>query len=358
MGNSEYYTFYIIACIAFSLVINILLLKFLKSPGIKNQETLVAQRWSGTSKPTVGGISFYVIFLFSLVFSSVWSSEESSFQELGILISATVAFIAGLADDSFNTRPLLKLISQISCAIILIYSGLYIRIFSYEWLNYLITIFWVVGVMNSINMLDNMDGITTVVSIFIILFFIVSVAFNGEIFSSQMIMWTGVVSALIGFLILNWHPSKIFMGDTGSQFLGLLLAAGAIQYSWNIGIDSPLTSFDWRRIFIPILVFLLPLVDTATVSINRLSHGQSPMVGGRDHTTHNLSYLGLRDNFVALIFTIIAMINTTLALFLTFITSFTIFWTIVCGLYILTIFLSLFIITRYNLNRKKFSYKP
>jgi UDP-GlcNAc:undecaprenyl-phosphate GlcNAc-1-phosphate transferase len=130
------------------------------------------------------------------------------------------------------------------------------------------------------------------------------------------ILIIGVLAALSGFLFFNWHPSRMFMGDTGSQFLGVFLAYLAIRFLWNT--PSPAGAWETpRQIVMPLIALLLPIVDTTVVSINRIARGSSPFVGGRDHTTHHLSYAGLSDAQVALTFVGLSMLNV----FLVFVAS-------------------------------------
>ena len=153
----------------------------------------------------------------------------------GILASASLGFIIGLADDSYNTKPLLKFAGQLCCGLILIYSNVVIGLFHNSMLNNLLTLFWVVGIMNSINMLDNMDAISSTVSISIIVSALTAMIFNSQLSSVYFMICIGVLGALIGFLYFNWHPSKMYMGDTGSQFIGVFLAALGIICFWNSG---------------------------------------------------------------------------------------------------------------------------
>jgi UDP-GlcNAc:undecaprenyl-phosphate GlcNAc-1-phosphate transferase len=161
--------------------------------------------------------------------------------------------------------------------------------------------FWVVGLMNSINMLDNMDGITASVSVSVILGGLYMMCSRGEEQSIYFITLIGVLAGLLGFLYFNWNPSKMYMGDTGSQFLGVFLSVVGIMYLWN-GHAGPEFRIQTKQIIVALLVFIVPIIDTTTVTINRLLKGKSPFVGGRDHTTHHLSYLGLSDRQVAYVF--------------------------------------------------------
>lgn len=304
------YALYFIGTIILSFLINGIFLKFASTLGMRNSpETVI--RWSSTSKPSLGGISFYLIFLLSIICYSIFFKEPHILLNkrlLGLLAACTLAFLMGLSDDAYNTRPLLKFLIQVSCALILITTGTHIVMFSNDFLNYTITLLWVVGLMNSINMLDNMDGITTIVSIAIILSSILIIKLNNDINNVNVFSLIGVMAALIGFLYFNWHPSKMFMGDTGSQFLGLFLAAMGIIYFWNPinGCESYVES---KHFFIMLLSFAIPIIDTTTVVINRISKGKSPFVGGKDHTTHSLFFMGVTEKRIAILYFVICLVS-------------------------------------------------
>ncbi len=314
------YILFFICSIVFSILINGLFLKFVKTLGIRNPDDGTVIRWGSQSKPALGGISFYIIFLFSIAGYTIMVNSDliaNNKQFLGLLMSTTVGFLMGLADDAYNTNPLLKFLAQILCGLILVSTGTYIHLFSQDSLNYLFTVVWVVGIMNSINMLDNMDGITTTVSISIILSVLSLLCIKSNFTNINFIVLLGVLASLIGFLFYNWHPSKIYMGDTGSQFLGIFLAAIGIIYFWNdILIANFSMKFNLRKIIVPLLVFIMPIVDTTVVVINRISKGQSPFIGGKDHTTHRLAYLGLSDRQVAVVFFTISIISSGLVVFI------------------------------------------
>jgi UDP-GlcNAc:undecaprenyl-phosphate GlcNAc-1-phosphate transferase len=315
--NSIYVFILFVFAVLLSTLINGLFVKFSKNLGMRNnglqEENII--RWASTSKPAFGGISFFIIFLFSFAVYALFPSSQGVInkQYLAILLCSTAGFLIGLADDAYNTKPLLKFSGQLFCAIILLGAGIWIDITPFRILNYLFTIIWVVGIMNSINMLDNMDGIVSSISIVIISSVLVVLVINNSTESFYYITGLGVVAALIGFLFFNWHPSKIYMGDTGSQFLGAFLSAISILFIWNIrDVHGP--SFQIKQFVPPMLIFLIPLVDTTTVSIRRMMRGHSPFVGGRDHITHHLAMLGLKDNFVCITYLILAIIAAGLFL--------------------------------------------
>ncbi len=298
------YGSYFISTVILSFLINGLLLKFASNLGIRNSSDTII-RWSAQVKPALGGISFFLIFLLSIASYPIFFEQHFvSFnkQLLGIMASSTLAFLMGLSDDAYNTKPLLKLAIQISCALILILTGTYISMFTNIFFNYAFTIFWVVAIMNSINMLDNMDAITTLVSITIIINALFILYLNSHSDNIHILLLVGILASLIGFLFYNWHPSKIIMGDTGSQFLGLFLAAIGIIYFWDTP-DIHEQKVHTKQFFVTILAFAIPIIDTTTVVINRLLHKKSPFIGGKDHTTHSLFFMGLSERRIAILYT-------------------------------------------------------
>jgi UDP-GlcNAc:undecaprenyl-phosphate/decaprenyl-phosphate GlcNAc-1-phosphate transferase len=331
-------------CFGFSLLINYILLRFAQNLGSRNKNDHQV-RWNPNIKPSLGGISFYLVFLLSFIFTVLFPGKAIGFniQIIGILIASTLAFLMGLADDAFNTQPLFKFLTQLFCALVIIFSGHAIRVFENQFLDYILTILWVVGLMNSINMLDNMDGITTIVSICACVFM---VAVNISLFNTgsySTILNLGVLGALCGFLVYNFHPSRMFMGDTGSQFLGLFLSVMGIDNCWNNPTSQLLNGFPVANPIIVALVFLLPLTDTITVVINRMRVGQSPFVGGKDHTTHHLFFRGITEKRIAVLFFLIGITAVILAYLLVVRFSFVLFF--VSLAFVLTVFLSLYLNT-------------
>jgi UDP-GlcNAc:undecaprenyl-phosphate GlcNAc-1-phosphate transferase len=137
-----------------------------------------------------------------------------------------------------------------------------------------------------------MDGLTASVSTLILFGFLLYIGFGFIILSSIMILT--IIGALIGFLYYNWNPSRIYMGDSGSQFLGIALAHLSILLLWkNRSLEGGY--FQVNQFFLPFMIFTIPIFDTTTVTIHRLLRRQSPFVGGKDHLSHHLVFLGLRD---------------------------------------------------------------
>ena len=311
-------------------------------------------RWS-ISKPTTGGISFFICFLISvmsLVYTTKQYSGFSFLEFYGIMFACITGFLAGLFDDAYKTVPWFKFAMQLLCAFILIYTNTYVKIFDMNLLNYAITVLWVVGIMNAINLLDNMDAISTIVSVSIISLLIIIIAFYYNINHPYLFILIGVLASLFGFLKFNWYPSKAYMGDTGSIFLGIFLAAFGIIFIWNFQIPDNIVMPLIPNLLAPVIIFSLPIIDTTTVFFKRLIiNKKSPFIGGKDHTTHHLSYLGLSDRSVALIFAGISFINIIMGLL---IFKYSVIWnnffTITFGSYFVLLFGFLFIITNINNN--------
>lgn len=333
----------------FSLLINSIMLRFVKTLGVRNQENI--ERWSDQVKPAIGGLGFYIIFLLSITLHQFIFSYEASlidFRFTGIIGATSLGFLMGLADDAYNTRPILKFLTQVLCGVILIYSGTCIDIFESDLLNYGFTLMWVVGLMNSINMLDNMDGITTTVSLVIAFTMLVLMIDSNDVGSLGVTIIIGLIASLLGFLYFNWNPAIMYMGDTGSQYLGILLAALSINYLWN-----PVTTDEFavsRQILMPLISFIIPIVDTTTVTIKRLRKGSSPFVGGRDHTTHHLSYLGLTEKQVVSVIALISIISSAIVIYvINSITKWSHLYTIIFIAYFVLIFGVLFIVANKNI---------
>jgi len=277
---------------------------------------ITATRWASQRKPMLGGVGFMAGYVIAVV---VWFLVSEKFGQsiqgrmpLGVIISLILAFVMGLVDDIFNTSPMFKFLMQFAVSLILIYSGVYIDIFDNQWFNYALTIFWIVGIMNSLNMLDNMDSVTNTMSIIVLVgILVVMLTKNTDAFMSLGLV--GALSAMLSFYRYNWHPAKMYMGDNGSQFLGALLGILSIKYLWNeaaLEISNPVYPF-----LIVYLMFLVPLTDTTTVTINRLMQGKSPFVGDTNHTTHNLSYRGLSDRQVVLVLGTINLLSAATAVY-------------------------------------------
>lgn len=346
-----YFEYFIVFFLAFLLAIylNYILLQKSKQYSLR-KANIKGVRWGSQTKPVSGGITFMIITTISiLVYIFVYGkSILVDYTFIGIFLAALLSFFMGLADDIINTSPFFKFFVQILCSVILIYFGVYIKISSDNLINYSLTILWVTGLMNSVNMLDNMDGVTSVVSI-VILSCIIFLAFylKSEIDKAYIYILISIIASILSFLIFNWPPSKMYMGDNGSQFLGIFLAAFSIIFIWNFS-DNNTAIEKTDSIFAIVLLFLIPLTDTTTVSVNRILKGNSPFVGGKDHTTHFLLFRGYSERFVVILYFVLSLISGMCAIFLLLFSDpeFKNIHYIVFSFYIIFVFSALYINTK------------
>ena len=299
---------------------NKILLRFSKNFGVDSRQTQNLVRWASTSKPTTGGISFYITFLVASLVLVLLRPEgiDLTNRFLALFLSGTLAFLIGFADDAYGTHPRAKFLGQVACGVILLAFDINIEFFglinaNLVFLDYILTVLWVAGMMNSLNMLDNMDGVTATIATTIALSslnMIISLEGLGLIFY----VLVAIVGGFVGFLFWNWRPAKVYMGDTGSMFIGMVAAFFGIIYFWNIKA-TPDNISHLRMGLIPLMVFIVPIMDTTFVTVARLSRGTSPFVGGKDHLTHNLARLGVPEMLVPVTLGIVSVISGALAFY-------------------------------------------
>ncbi len=318
-----------------------------------------AVRFASQSKPIYGGITFYALFmLYTLAYLFLLDKNfYVNEQTFGLGLAVTLAFFMGLVDDLLSTPPVFKFIMQVIIALLLINFNIYIQIFDNNIYNYALTMLWVVGIMNSINMLDNMDAITASITLTILAGMFINIIITNDYTKLPYLLGIVVVFfAILGFLKYNWAPSKIYMGDNGSQFLGALLGGMSIMFLWNTSgvTNQPALAQILKPFIIVLLAFIVPIIDTTTVSINRLLRGQSPFVGGKDHTTHHLFYLGLKNKQVALLLISISLFSVLLSvLIVNNVKNWTETYTVIFISYFILIFGALYINTRVNKEKLK-----
>ncbi len=336
---------WIIASVYLSYIIGRFLIK--KSQKFSfNKSNQSAVRFGSQATPIYGGVIFYIIFILSTVFSLLMSNDSVTINHLFIfLLVGTIGFFIGLADDLLSPSPFFKFFGQSLVAITLILLGVTTKVSDSETLNSIITFIWVIGIMNSINLLDNMDAVSSTVSTLIFAAVIGVLLFSESINFPIVILLAGIVGSLLGFLKFNWNPSKMYMGDNGSQFLGAVLAVVGIMYFWNnsISVEISVQKSFWATV----LAFIIPIIDTTTVFVNRIMRGQSPFVGGRDHTTHHLYYLGLSVKQVTLLLDFLTVVSLGLSVYIIkFVDEWTIVDSLIFGGYSLVLFTIIYSTTK------------
>jgi UDP-GlcNAc:undecaprenyl-phosphate/decaprenyl-phosphate GlcNAc-1-phosphate transferase len=205
-----------------------------------------------------------------------------------IMLASTFLFLVGLVDDVIHTKPYQKLIGQILGAAYIIYYGLVLPWTNSSSINMALAIFWLIGITNALNLLDNMDGLAAGISVIASCFLGLSFLTTGQTVEALMVFT--FAGALLGFLIYNSNPASIFMGDCGSLFIGFFLASTAL-----VNVSGGRSRSFLPVLAVPILVLFIPIFDTTFVTVLRKISGRAASQGGRDHTSHRLVALGMSE---------------------------------------------------------------
>ncbi|MEY3919997.1 MAG: hypothetical protein RLZ15_791 [Actinomycetota bacterium] len=257
--------------------------------------------------PYLGGVAI-VIGVFVATYSTLIIKDKEIALASTVLIPALLMAAMGLADDLRGLKPWPRLIAQSAVGVIvagfLIYTdtiGTPSQIFI---IDATVTTLWIVGVCNSINFFDNLDG-GAAGTVVVISFFTFLIAYDrGQLMISALSIVTAGATA--GFLIWNRPPAKIYMGDAGALFLGIIVAVLTIRL--NPDIDP-----NWKSLAIPLFLMAVPLLDTTVAVTSRLARGISPFTGGRDHLSHRLMRKGLHRRTAAITLWVLAGIYGTIA---------------------------------------------
>lgn len=261
-----------------------------------------SDRWHKKPTAMLGGIA---IFLPTVLISLLFVKQDT--ESLIILGSSTWLFLVGLIDDLVNVKPYQKLFGQIIGVSMILTGGITLATLHPEststflippWtnsqiINLCITAFWLVGITNAINLLDNMDGLAAGISTIAAFSLALGFAASGQ--PQEVILISIFIGALLGFLVFNFNPASIFMGDCGSMFVGFYLAGSVL-----------LTEVGGRSrgillvLAVPALILFVPIFDTTFVTILRKVWGRKASQGGRDHTSHRLVALGLSERSAVL----------------------------------------------------------
>jgi len=255
----------------------------------------MARKTQAEPVPYLGGVAIAVgitITTLAAVYVGGNKNAENAGQlkdlALTVLLPALLLGAMGLIDDLRSLSPWQRLIAQslvgTVVAIVIVNSGTTGTPFGTSSINTAVTIFWIVGICNSINFFDNLDGAASgAVAIAALGVFFIAIDRGQELVSALSIVTAG---ATIGFLLWNKSPAKIYMGDAGALFLGIIISVATIRL--NPGIQPT-----WKSLTIPAILLAVPLLDTCVAVFSRLARGVSPLTGGKDHLSHRLVRAGL-----------------------------------------------------------------
>ena len=261
----------------------------------------LARKTQAAPVPYLGGVAIALgITITTLV--AVFVGGNKSGENVGqlkdlaltVLLPALLLGAMGLVDDLRSLAPLPRLIAQSVVgsvvAFIIVQGGTIGTPFGTSTLNTAVTIFWIVGICNSINFFDNLDGAASgAVAIAALGVFVIAFDRGQELVSALSIVTVG---ATIGFLMWNKSPAKIYMGDAGALFLGIIISVATIRL--NPGIVPT-----WKSLTVPVMLLAVPLLDTCVAVFSRLARGLSPLTGGKDHLSHRLVRAGLSRRVAA-----------------------------------------------------------
>ena len=238
-----------------------------------------------TPTPYLGGVAIVLAVTLSIALAAVVRGETSATlsQLLGILAIALGMAAMGLVDDLRGLPVILRFGVQLLAGIGLWGLDVRVDLTGEPLIDLPLTVVWTVGITNAMNLLDNMDGLSASTATIASLWFGAIALINGQFLVAALAF--AVAGAAAGFLRDNRPPARIYMGDAGSLFLGVMLAALGMLLSLDRGMLVTAA--------VPVLILTVPVLDTALVSVARIRHGISPFQGGRDHTSHRLVRIGL-----------------------------------------------------------------
>ena len=257
--------------------------------------------------PRMGGLAIFLGFLLSVLLFL-----ELDGQMRGMLLGAVVIVVLGIFDDIYSLPAMFKFVVQIAAALVAVLTGNVIEavsnpnVFSADlywdlgWLSIPVTVVWIVAITNAVNLIDGLDGLACGVSTISSMTLLVIALVVSE--ADVAILMAALAGGCLGFLPYNMNPAKIFMGDTGSTFLGYILAVVSIQ-----GLFKFYTIISFA---VPFLMLGLPIFDTCFAFIRRIAHGQSPMHADRSHVHHRLIDMGFNQKqAVAVLYVVSAILG-------------------------------------------------
>ncbi|MCA9750938.1 MAG: undecaprenyl/decaprenyl-phosphate alpha-N-acetylglucosaminyl 1-phosphate transferase [Gemmatimonadetes bacterium] len=231
--------------------------------------------------PLMGGVAIFAAFVLASAVAAFLSPDFAFRRFLGYFAGATVIFVMGVIDDRLDLSWFSKLLGQIVAAVLLLASENAGDILLLTPVGLVLGLFWLVGLTNAMNFLDNMDGLCAGIAATMALAFAVLALLAGQ--PGTVLISLALAGAAIGFLRFNFHPASIFLGDGGSLFLGYSLASLGVMITRDL-------DFSWD-LLVPVVAVSYPIFDITFVSVTRYLRGQSLAEGGKDHTSHRLARL-------------------------------------------------------------------
>ncbi|MBF0273945.1 MAG: hypothetical protein HQK84_01805 [Nitrospinae bacterium] len=317
-----------------SLTISTLITAFIIKVSQKHNilETVRDDRWHKTPTPKLGGVAIFAGIFFCLYYYSFGNYELSA-----LFMAIIMIFCLGVYDDIHGVNPQVKFISQVAIALFLVAVDVKLRYFNLDILNILLSVFWVIGISNAFNLLDNIDGLSGTIALVSSFSLSVFFLFTGQ--DGLMIVSLILAGSISGFLFFNFKNAKIFMGDSGSLMIGLFISVLGIFYTNH----SEATVIN---LLIPVLLVAIPIFDTTFVTVARSIRGISIMQGGRDHISHRLIYLGFSDTKAVVVLGVLSIFFTAVAIVTYFIGNNIFLFFVILGAFLLLYQFAIFLCDR------------
>ena len=310
---------YYIGFLVMAFVLSLILTPLCKKAAFATGQVAIPKesRWHKKQTALMGGAAIFIatwaIWL-PVAFHKGWGTFGQPL--LPLILCATGIFILGLADDVFNMDPQHKLAAQIVIAAIFMVFGFRLDWFASKTANLFISMIWIVGITNAFNLLDNMDGLSAGVAFIGGVFLFLTHFLNPQMspYSGQVLLMSAAyMGAVLGFLVYNFNPASIFMGDAGSLFIGFMLGSMTVAGSppqARIGSSVQLLSV----IAVPILILFIPILDTGFVSVMRKLFRRPVSQGGRDHSSHRMVAIGFSEKRAVLVLYAFSIVSGLIAL--------------------------------------------
>ena len=303
-----------------SFALALILTPFIRKLALKSGQVAIPKenRWHRKETALLGGVGIFSTMIITWFSGALWGGWTTFGQPyLPMVLCASGIFLLGLFDDIFNMDPQHKLAGQVIITAILLFFGFRLGWTDSKTLDLFLSILWIVGITNAFNLLDNMDGLSCGVAFIAGAFLFLYQYLNpipGHFSGPDLLLLSTYLGSILGFLVYNFNPASIFMGDAGSLFIGFVLACLAM--TGNITAAGGESSFFHLLsvILIPVLILFIPILDTGFVSLMRKLFRRPISQGGRDHSSHRLVAIGFSEKRAVLVLYAFSVASGLLAL--------------------------------------------
>ncbi|MCF8130786.1 MAG: glycosyl transferase [Deltaproteobacteria bacterium] len=285
----------------------LILTPFVRKLAIKSGQVAVPRdnRWHSKETALLGGVGIFSAMMSSWFGGALWLGWNVFGQPyFTMMLCASGIFFLGLADDIFNMDPQHKLAGQVIITAILLFFGFRLGWAESKTLDIFFSILWVVGITNAFNLLDNMDGLSCgiafIAGAFLFLYYYLNPS-PRTLSGPGLLLLCTYLGSILGFLVYNFNPASIFMGDAGSLFIGFVLACLAMTGTPSAASGESSFFHLLSVILIPVLILFIPILDTGFVSLMRKLFRRPISQGGRDHSSHRLVAIGLSEKKAVLV---------------------------------------------------------